>query len=628
LTANPEAIAVDMTNSTSKTPTLDAQANKTVTLDQPLTEVNVNTPFTIGGKVDLTQISQIRVLLTDDTVLSVEIDYTKAVWRAKSIAGFPTFGSTNLRILGLGADNQILSSQVLSIVVKPPAIVLVTKQDTLFKASPADSTTLAANAKVAVKAGQTLAIARYGLVDGHIKVSLATAIPPVGNFGYFYAPHVDLRSPITLTTKQDTVFKASTAASGTLGTNQKSEIKANTSFLIDSTYTLENNHVKVTLISPIPSLGKVGYFFAPHVDISKLNNTVPLGKPDVIPDIPVKGLILTIKTATFLKSSPVTASDLKDDRKILLQPGTTYPILGYAAIDGHFRVKLANAIAPVGNVGFLYWQHVSLTKDGKAMAFDPDMKTMTVRQNTFLKARAIDSSQLAANQKANLTTAQIYGLDSYSLTGTHFQVTLNENVAPVGTKGFVFAPHVTLMQGSKPIVITPQRKLLSVPYFSQRDNPRDPYVTCNVTSIAMVLYYHGIRSQSGEQLEDELYQWVIDRYGANARTDNTVLTQLYNAYGFRGGFSTSRTWAQITAELIANRPVVIGGYFTHGGHIICIIGFDTKGYIVNDPYGDALTGYTQTEGDGLNYSYAYMQDMCGTDGDVWAHFIIPKSSAS
>ncbi|MEE3718987.1 C39 family peptidase [Tumidithrix elongata RA019] len=614
-----------MTNSTSKTPTLDAQANKTITIDQTLTEVNVNTPFTIGGKVDLTQIAKLRVLLTDNSVLSVEIDYTKGIWRAKSINGFTTFGSTNLRILGLDASDRVLSSQVLSIVVKPPAIVLVVKQDTLFKASPADSSTLPINAKAQVKAGQTIVLSRYGLVDGHIKVTLPTAIPPVGNFGYFYAPHVDIRSPITLTTKQDTVFKASTAASGSLGFSQKSEVKAGSSFLLDGNYTLENNHVKVTLTTPIPPLGKVGYFFAPHVDISKLNSSIPLAKPEVVADITAKGTILTIKTATFFKASPENASDLKDDGKVMLQAGATYPILGYAAINGHFRVKLANPIAPVGTVGFLYWQHVSLSKDGKVMAFDPDMKTMTVKQNTFFKAKAIDSSQLGTNEKANLTAAQIYGLDRYSLSGTHFQVTLNENIAPVGTQGYVFAPHVTLMQGNKPIEITPDRKVLSVPYFSQRDNPRDPFVTCNVTSISMVLYYHGIRSRSGGQLEDELYQWIIDRYGANARSDNSVLAQLYNAYGFGGGFGTSRTWAQITAEISANRPVVIGGYFTHGGHIICLIGYDTKGYIVNDPYGDALSGYTQTEGASLNYSFAYMQDMCGADGDVWAHFIVPKS---
>jgi hypothetical protein len=462
------------------------------------------------------------------------------------------------------------------------------------------------------------------LVDGHIKVTLANPIAPVGNFGYFYAPHVNIQAPITLVTKQDTVFKATTAASGTLAFHQKSEIRGGTSFLIESNYTLENNHVKVTLISPIPSLGKVGYFFAPHVDITKLNSPVPLGKPEVVADITAKGMILTIKIATFFKATAEAASGLKDSQKILLPVGSNYPILGYAAINGHFRVRLASPIAPVGTVGYLYWQHVSLTKDGKAMGFDPDMKTMTVKQNTLLKKRAIDTNLLASNEKANLAAGQIYGLDSYSLAGTHFKVTLNENIAPVGTQGFVFAPHVTLMQGNTPIQITPDRRVLSVPYFSQRDNPRDPYVTCNVTSIAMVLYYHGIRSQAGGQLEDELYQWIINRYGANARTDNSVLAQVYKSYGFSGGFGTSRTWAQVTAELAANRPVVIGGYFTHGGHIICIIGYDTKGYIVNDPYGDALSGYSQTEGNSLRYSYAYMQDMCGSDGDVWAHFIIPK----
>jgi hypothetical protein len=141
----------------------------------------------------------------------------------------------------------------------------------------------------------------------------------------------------------------------------------------------------------------------------------------------------------------------------------------------------------------------------------------------------------------------------------------------------------------------------------------------------MVLAFHGRRSRNPrQQLEDELYQWIIDRYGRQARTDNSVMQKLYQAYGFGGGFSTTRTWSQIKQELIENRPVVIGGYFTHGGHIICIIGFDEFGYIVHDPYGNALTGYRQTEGKSLRYPYVYMRDMCGVDGDVWAHFILPR----
>jgi uncharacterized protein YvpB len=43
-----------------------------------------------------------------------------------------------------------------------------------------------------------------------------------------------------------------------------------------------------------------------------------------------------------------------------------------------------------------------------------------------------------------------------------------------------------------------------------------------------------------------------------------------------------------------------------GGHWICVIGYDEKGFIVNDPWGEIThsTGYyDSTDGEKLHYSY-------------------------
>jgi hypothetical protein len=45
--------------------------------------------------------------------------------------------------------------------------------------------------------------------------------------------------------------------------------------------------------------------------------------------------------------------------------------------------------------------------------------------------------------------------------------------------------------------------------------------------------------------------------------------------------------------------------------------------IVNDPWGDALTGYSDTEGGKLLYPYGYLNQVSGPDGNIWAHFIQP-----
>jgi len=596
-----------------------------IAVTQSPSEVSINREIAIAGTADFLQVKKILVKQPDDVAVNVLTDSTKGTWQANIAAGLPNAAATFLRVKAFDAEDQLLTEVIVNILVKQPDIALVTKQVTRFKASPADSATLPPNGKVDVPAGQTLELLRYGAVDGHIKVLLKTAIAPLGQFGYFYAPHVDLIAPITLTVKQDTIFKLSTASSMALASNQKVSVKAGTKLELDGDYQIIDNHVKVKLTKPLAPVGQVGYLFLPHVELSKLGESLDFSKPVEVSDIPIKGAIATVLTDTFLKVSALDSSNLSNSQKILVKAGTTYQITGYATVNGHFRVKFPTAITPVGTVGFFYWQHVSITKNGKAIAHDPDMKMVTVKQKTVFKKRPLDSRQLSANEVSALAAGDIFGVDSYSLTALHFQVTLNEDVPPIGKTGFLFAGHVNLNQGNKPIEITPKRKVLGVPYFSQLDNPRDPFVTCNVTSIAMVLAFHGVRSRNPrQQLEDELYQWVIDRYGRQARTDNSVLQELYRAYGFGGNFSTARTWAQIKQEIMANRPVVIGGYFTHGGHILCVIGFDEYGYIVNDPYGNALTGYSQTEGKGLRYPYIYMRDMCGVDGDVWAHFILPR----
>lgn len=604
---------------------VDVAVKAAIAVTQAPDEVLINREIAIAGTADFSQVLQILVQLPNDATVAVQTNPNTGTWQAKIAAGFPNASATFLRVRAIGANNQLLTELIVNILVKLPTISLVTKQGTLFKISPADSATLPPNAKVEVMAGQTFEVLRYGAVDGHIKVLLKQPISPVGEFGYFYALHVDLLAPITLTVKQDTVFKISPASSMALAFNQKVSVKAGTELMLEGNYAIADHHIKVKLAQPLAPVGQEGYLFLPHVELSKLGEALDFTNPAEVDNIQIKGAIATVITDTFLKASSQDASRLSNSQKIMVKAGATYPISGYAAVNGHFRVKFTSEVPPIGDVGFFYERHVSITKNGKAIAFDPDMKTLTIKQNTVLKKRPIDSRQLAASELAPLAAGDVFGVDSYSLTDIHFQVTLNEDVPPLGKSGFVFTGHVNLKQGNKAIEFTPKRKVLGVPYFSQLDNPRDPFVTCNVTAIAMVLAFHGKRSRNPQQqLEDELYQWVIDRYGRQARTDNSVLQKLYQAYGFGGGFSTSRTWSQIKQELIENRPVVIGGYFTHGGHIVCIIGFDEFGYIVNDPYGNALTGYRQTEGKGLRYPYIYMRDMCGVDGDVWAHFILPR----
>jgi len=162
---------------------------------------------------------------------------------------------------------------------------------------------------------------------------------------------------------------------------------------------------------------------------------------------------------------------------------------------------------------------------------------------------------------------------------------------------------------------------LDIPFKSQLDNRFNPTGACNVTAIAMCLEYLGYRSNSGLQLEDELYKYMTDT-GMN-RHSPYDLAQVVRDYGFNDDFSDRATISQCQAWLKASMPIVMHGYFTNFGHIITGVGYDDTGFWVNDPYGEYFrSGYrTDLSGKYLHYSYELIKEKCIPDGSFWVHFI-------
>ncbi len=425
---------------------------------------------------------------------------------------------------------------------------------------------------------------------------------------------------LTLTITEDTLFKVAPFDSASLNQSQKVAIKAGQRFNVVK-YGLVDGHLKVLLENGIPPIGVFGYFFQGHVRLSKGSEVFQFDIESV-PDTDVSAQMFVIKTTMF-KAKPVDSSNLSPNEFTQLLLGQNYSILGYACTQGHFRVTLAQSVPGFGNVGYIYWQHVRLRRDGQDIPFNPDALTMTIGQTTVLKKRPVDTSRLEASERTTLPGGRVYGMSSYVVSENHLRVALTEEFPNFGNTGYVFPSFVRLQRGGRTFNPIPDQLELNVPYFSQRDNPRYYWSTCNVTSIAMVFYFYGVRSQFGGQLEDELLQWCFNYAGVGSQTEHSVLTALIRAYGFRSSFSTTRRWSQIKEELINRRPVVIGADLTPAGHILTIIGYNRTGYIVHDPWGDAYTGYANTEGRRLIYSYSYFNRVAGPDGNVWAHFIYP-----
>lgn len=243
--------------------------------------------------------------------------------------------------------------------------------------------------------------------------------------------------------------------------------------------------------------------------------------------------------------------------------------------------------------------------------------------NSVMKLQPLQSSQLSAEQKCDIKAGEVYDVQVYTPMLDHIKVTFkNQNFKGKNT-WYLFQKHAVIVKDEK--VICPAEIKLKVPYKSQLDNAGNPYGSCNVTSIAMALSFLGLKAKDAKiQLEDEFQDWMeakgLDRHSP------ADLVKLVEGYGYKDTFKTNATVQEVQDWLILGNPAVIHGYFTTSGHIICLIGFNQKGFIVNDPYGEwNADGYdTDSSGAGLTYSYEMIDRTCRDDGEFWVHFISKK----
>ena len=172
---------------------------------------------------------------------------------------------------------------------------------------------------------------------------------------------------------------------------------------------------------------------------------------------------------------------------------------------------------------------------------------------------------------------------------------------------------------------------LQVPYHTQRDNERFPGGTCNVTSYAMDFDYlkvprRKVNDRMWTQREDELSAFMEANH--KDRHSHADLDWMAGQYGLDASFRFDRTWDAIRTELRAGFPVIVSGLFTRAGHIILLRGCQGEDFLVNDPWGNALTKYRDRNGQNLVYPFAYMDaTVRGGHNSKWAHFLRRKAGA-
>lgn len=299
--------------------------------------------------------------------------------------------------------------------------------------------------------------------------------------------------------------------------------------------------------------------------------------------------------------------------------------------DGKFGPKSTAALhrfqtlMDCGEPGFLGTKTAKSLIETKPEQIPTDVLILKITKETLLKIRPVSSSQLSDKEKQGIKAGQEFKLLAYEPLRGHIRVAFRENIFGEEAIWYVFDEHAEIHQGKNLVYPKPRPKsfkLQNFPYKPQTDNYFNPTGSCNVTSIAMCMQYLGVpRRKSYGQFEDELYEYAIDR--GYSRWSPYDLAKIVKDYGAKDYFTERATLEELQDWIADGKPAVIHGYFTAFGHIMPVVGFDEKGLLVHDPYGEWFSsGYrTDLSGAYLRYSYALIRRVCMPDGDFWVHFI-------
>ncbi|MEB3884708.1 C39 family peptidase [Lyngbya sp. CCY1209] len=300
-------------------------------------------------------------------------------------------------------------------------------------------------------------------------------------------------------------------------------------------------------------------------------------------------------------------------------------------VDGKFGPKSTAALhrfqvlLDCNESGFLGAVTAEKLIETKPEDIPGDTPILRVTKDTILKQRPVSSSELDESEKYGVRAVREFKLLAFEPVRNHIRVALRSETFEERSVWYIYEKHGEIYQGKNlvyPPDIPEEFKLSGFPYFSQVDNWYNPTGACNVTSMAMCLSYYGAsRRKSYGQFEDELYQYALDRgYSRHSPQD---LAQIVRDYGCQDYFTANGSIDDIKAWLNEGKPTVIHGYFTSFGHIMPVVGYNQKGLIVHDPYGEWFSGGYRTDLSGayLTYSYSLIRRVCMPDGDFWVHFI-------
>lgn len=236
--------------------------------------------------------------------------------------------------------------------------------------------------------------------------------------------------------------------------------------------------------------------------------------------------------------------------------------------------------------------------------------SILAEHDTWLKRRPVQSSELTAEEKLFVPKGSAWAWTEIRIhSGERHQQVILE--AQPDKTWWMWPDHFKIINDVEPQEGPPKSDgeiKLVVPYFSQRDNARDPMRTCFSSSCAMLLATLDPDAIEG----DDEYINEVYKYGDT--TEVSVQLDTLKHFGVDARFVQNADWGVIENQLKKGIPVPIGVLHkgsvsnpTGGGHWIVVVGVtaDKSKLWVHDPFGEmdlVSGGYPSTDGKYRLYS--------------------------
>ena len=238
--------------------------------------------------------------------------------------------------------------------------------------------------------------------------------------------------------------------------------------------------------------------------------------------------------------------------------------------------------------------------------------TILAQRDTWLKRKPGQTSDLTPEQKLFVPKGSAHAWTNISIVPGEVDYKITLEAQPNQVWWF-YPAHWKIINDPKVTSAEPQFKhpkklVLDVPYYSQRDNKKDPLRSCFSSACAMLLKYVKPNSITS----DDEYMVTVYKYGDT--TEPSAQVTALEQHGLNVEFRQDGGWSDIDSQLAKGFPIPIGVLHhgpvskpSGGGHWLTIIGRneDNTAYVVNDPYGEmdlVNGGYQNSNGSHLLYS--------------------------